>query len=76
MRTFSDSKLKSDERNQLNVPKNLEKDIWHAQVRFGEKFCFEVSMGHLRSFGGHLVTQNSNVIGAIDSVSKKKKKKI
>ena len=29
------------------------------------------SIGHLRSFGGHLVTQNSNIIGTIDSALKK-----
>ena len=32
-----------------------EKDVWHAQKRdLAKKFCFEVSMGNLRSFRGYL----------------------
>ena len=54
---FEDSKLKSDECNRLSIPKNLENDIWHApKGDFGKKFCIEVSIGHLGSFGGHFVT--------------------
>ena len=30
-RSFGDSKLNSDERNRLSIPKRVEKDILHAQ---------------------------------------------
>ena len=67
-RSFGDSKLKSDECNQLSIPKNLEKDIWHApKWDLAKKFCFGVTVGHLRWFEGHLVTPNSNLVSTIDS---------
>ena len=54
-RSFGDSKFKSDERNQLGVQKNLWKDILHApKWDLVRKLCFQVLMGHLRSFRGHL----------------------
>ena len=54
-RSFSDSKLKSDMRNRLGVHKNLWKDILHApKWDLVRKLCFQVLMGHLRSFRGHL----------------------
>ena len=39
------------------------------------KLCFLVLMGHLRSFGGNLVTGNSILMSAIDSASPKKLEK-
>ena len=49
--SFGDSKLKSDECNRLSILKNLEKDIWHApKGDLAKKFCFEVTVGHLRSW--------------------------
>ena len=54
-RSFGDSKLKSDKRNRLGVHKNLWKDILHApKWDLVRKLCFQVLMGHLRSFRGHL----------------------
>ena len=53
-------------------PKKTRKDIWHApKWDLAKKFCFGVTLGHLRSFWGHLVTRNSNIIGTIDSALKK-----
>ena len=44
-------------------------------MRFGKKVKFSGPYGSLevikRSFGGHLVTRNSNLISAIDSASTK-----
>ena len=64
---IGDAKLKSNKRNQLSVKK---KHITCHKVRFGKevKFWALVLMGQLRSFRGrgHLVTQNSNLISAID----------
>ena len=61
LKSFGDLKLKSDKRNRLSVQKNLEKDILHApKWDLVRKLCFQVLMGHLRSFGGHLMTQKLN----------------
>ena len=76
LRSFGVSELKSDNRNRVSVPKYLWKDIWHARKGdLAKKFCCDVSIGHLRSFGGHLVTRNSNMIGTIDSALKKPMKR-
>ena len=73
LRSFDDLELKSDKRIWLSIKKNLWKDILHAQKwNLVRKLFFQVLMGQLRSFGGHLVTQNSNMIGTIDSALKKK----
>ena len=76
LRSFGELKLKADKRNRVSVPKYLWKDIWHARKGdLAKKFCCDVSIGHLRSFGGHLVTRNSNMIGTIDSALKKPMKR-
>lgn len=50
-RSFDDSKVKSDKRNLLSVPKNLQKDKLLAKREdLVKKFSTRVSMGHLRSF--------------------------
>ena len=46
----------------------MKRHITCPKVRYGKKVMFS---GHLRSFEGHLVTPNSNIIGAIDSAFKK-----
>ena len=54
LRSFGDSKLKSDKRNRLGVQKNLWKDILHAQKwDLVRKLSFQVVIGH-ESFRGHL----------------------
>ena len=59
-RSFGGSKLNSDKRNRLTIPKNLWKDILHApKWELVKELCFQVIIGHLghleviwRSFGG------------------------
>ena len=52
---FGDSKLKSDERNHLSVKKkNYGKTCYMHQNEIVRKLGFQVLMGHLRSFRGHL----------------------
>ena len=54
-RSFGDSELKSYKCNGIGVHKNLWKDILHApKWDLVRKICFQVLMGHLRSFRGHL----------------------
>ena len=36
-----------------------------------KKFCLQVTVGSLSSFGGHLVTPNTNLVSAIDSSPQK-----
>ena len=74
-RSFGYLKLKPKNRK----PKTLCKDIaitcpiLHApKWDLLRKLCFQVTMGHLRSFRGHLVNRNSNLISAIDSAYKNK----
>ena len=54
----------------------MKRHITGPKVRFGKKVMFSGHYGSLeviyRSFGGHIVTRNSNLMSAIDSASKKK----
>ena len=77
---FCDLKLEADKRNQASVPKYLWKDILDGyvrchKVRFGNKVLFWGQYWSLevfwRSFGGHEVTRNTNLMCAIDCVPKK-----
>ena len=51
---FRDSKLKSDERNHLSVKKIYGKTCYMHQNEIVRKLSFQVLMGLLRSFRGHL----------------------
>ena len=57
----------------------MKRHITCPKVRFGKKVMFSGHYGSLeviqRSFGGHLVTRNSNLMSAIDSASKKPMKR-
>ena len=50
------------------LKKTYEKNIWHApKWDLVRKLRLQVTIGHLRSFGGHLVIRNTNLMCAIDS---------
>ena len=63
-------KLKSDKCNWYSIPnKSKKRHITCPKGDFVKELCFQVTIGHLRSFGGHLVAPNSNLRSTILSVS-------
>ena len=51
------------------------KKAYYILLDFVKELCFEFTIGHLRSFGGHMVVQKSNLIRLIDSAFQKNNKK-